>query len=71
MDDLIDFLILNGFRPATEDLEAILRRVDHSGDQLLSYAEFAEMTGYNEDLHTSSLGASGIDQSLRHQHLPL
>jgi hypothetical protein len=30
------------------------------------------MTGSNEYLHTSSLGAaSGIDQSLRHQHLPL
>ena len=32
VDDQIDFLSLNSFRPTTDDLEAILRRIDHSGD---------------------------------------
>ena len=37
VDDLIDFLIINGSRPTNEDLEAILRRCDHVGDQMMSY----------------------------------
>lgn len=48
IDDMIDFLVINGSRPTTEDLEAILRRCDHTGDQLLSYHEFSEMTAYTE-----------------------
>ncbi len=32
VDDLIYFLQQNGHRPTTEDLEAILRRCDHTGD---------------------------------------
>lgn len=46
VDDLIDFLSLNGARPTTEDLEAILRRCDHTGDQVISYQEFSEMTSF-------------------------
>lgn len=34
----------NGFYPRETDLEAILRRCDHSGDKELSYAEFNEAT---------------------------
>ena len=48
IDDMIDFLVINGSRPTTEDLEAILRRCDHTGDQLLSYHEFSEMTAFTE-----------------------
>ena len=50
VDDIIEFLKYNGFRPTTEDLESILRRCDHSGDQLLSYSEFSEMTAFVENL---------------------
>jgi Ca2+-binding EF-hand superfamily protein len=32
VDDLILFLQQSGHRPTTEDLEAILRRCDHTGD---------------------------------------
>jgi hypothetical protein len=34
----------NGFYPRESDLEAILRRCDHSGDKELSYSEFCEAT---------------------------
>jgi|LauGreDrversion4_2_1035121.scaffolds.fasta_scaffold850487_1 Ca2+-binding EF-hand superfamily protein len=44
VDDLIYFLDVNGYRPITADLEAILRRCDHTGDQMLSYTEFTELT---------------------------
>lgn len=37
---------LNASRTRTEDLEAILRRCDHTGDQTLSYAEFNELVAY-------------------------
>jgi Ca2+-binding EF-hand superfamily protein len=50
VDDQIAFLEYNGYRPSSEDLEAILRRCDHSGDQLLSYSEFSEMTAFVEDI---------------------
>lgn len=58
VDDQIAFLEYNGYRPTTNDLEAILRRCDHSGDQLLSYSEFSEMTAFVEDLSTSNLDNS-------------
>ena len=53
VDDLIYFLDVNGYRPITQDLEAILRRCDHSGDQTLCYAEFSELTSL------TNAGASG------------
>ena len=33
----------NRFYPRQNDIEAILRRVDHSGDQQLSFEEFSEV----------------------------
>ena len=48
LDDLISFLDLNAYRAYTADLEAILRRFDHSGDQLLSYSEFCEMVSLHD-----------------------
>ena len=56
LDDLISFLDLNGYRAYTVDLEAILRRFDHSGDQLLSYSEFCEMVSLHDAPLTSSIG---------------
>jgi Ca2+-binding EF-hand superfamily protein len=42
--DLTLFLERNGFYPRRDDIEAILRRLDHNADQALSYAEFCELT---------------------------
>lgn len=42
--DLSIFLERNGFYPRRDDIEAILRRLDHNADQTLSYAEFCELT---------------------------
>lgn len=39
---LTQYLERNGFYPRESDLEAILRRCDHSGDKELSYTEFCE-----------------------------
>jgi hypothetical protein len=44
----VSFLSQNNFYPKREDLEAILRRVDHSGDHLISFDEFNEITGFND-----------------------
>lgn len=41
---LTQYLERNGFYPRESDLEAILRRCDHSGDKELSYTEFCEAT---------------------------
>jgi Ca2+-binding EF-hand superfamily protein len=56
VDDLIYFLNKNGQRTATEDLEAILRRCDHTGDQTLNYTEFSEVTAYTDEPYNA--GAS-------------
>jgi len=40
---LIYFLERNGFYPRQQDIEAILRRVDHSGDQSIGYDEFCDL----------------------------
>jgi len=45
MADLIFFLEKNGFYPRREDVEAILRRLDHDADKSLSFDEFCEITG--------------------------
>lgn len=44
MPDLISFLENNGFYPRREDIEAILRRLDHDANRMLSYDEFCELT---------------------------
>lgn len=38
-----------GYDPRREDLEAILRRLDHTGDKMLSFEEFCEATSVNEN----------------------
>jgi len=46
--NLVEFLEANGFYPRRDDLEAILRRCDHSGDHHLNYDEFSEVTSVNQ-----------------------
>jgi hypothetical protein len=45
MADLIYFLEKNGFYPRREDVEAILRRLDHDANKMLSFEEFSEVVG--------------------------
>lgn len=45
MPDLIAFLEKNGFYPRREDIEAILRRLDHDANKMLSFEEFCEAVG--------------------------
>lgn len=48
--DLINFIRKFGkANPRKEELEAILRRCDHEGDQLISYSEFCELVTSNEE----------------------
>lgn len=71
VDDLISFLDLNGYRAYTVDLEAILRRFDHSGDQLLSYSEFCELVSLHDAPLSSSIGAgSGSNQGSPNRTAP-
>ena len=49
MADLILFLERNGFYPRREDIEAILRRLDHDANKMLSYEEFCEVCGPDAD----------------------
>ena len=53
--DLIHFLERNGFYPRREDVEAILRRIDHSGDQSIGYDEFCDLVQIQDK---STSGAS-------------
>jgi hypothetical protein len=48
MPDLISYLERNGFYPRREDIEAILRRMDHDANRQISYDEFCELTVVNE-----------------------
>ena len=48
MPDLITYLERNSFFPRREDVEAILRRCDHDGNRVISYAEFCEISGVVE-----------------------
>jgi hypothetical protein len=48
--DLIHFLERNGFYPRREDVEAILRRIDHSGDQSIGYDEFCDLVQIQDKL---------------------
>lgn len=45
MPDLIAFLEKNGFYPRREDVEAILRRLDHDANKMLGFEEFCEAVG--------------------------
>ena len=44
MPELIAYLERNGFYPRREDIEAILRRMDHDANRMISYEEFCELT---------------------------
>jgi Ca2+-binding EF-hand superfamily protein len=52
---LVYFLEKNGFKAQREDIEAILRRIDHDGNQRITLDEFSELccinssTGENKD----------------------
>ena len=46
--DLIRYLEKNGFYPRKEDIEAILRRVDHDANHMISYQEFCELTSVSD-----------------------
>ena len=48
MPDLITFLENNGFYPRREDIEAILRRLDHDANRMRSYDEFCELTAVQD-----------------------
>ena len=43
MTNLVSFLESNGFFPRKDDIEAILRRLDHDANGMLSYEEFCEL----------------------------
>lgn len=43
MSDLTCYLESNGYWPRSEDIESILRRIDHDGNQMISYNEFCEL----------------------------
>ena len=48
MPDLIFYLEKNGFYPRREDIEAILRRMDHDANRQISYDEFCELASVQE-----------------------
>jgi len=48
MPDLISYLEKNGFYPRREDIEAILRRLDHDANRMLSYDEFCELASVQD-----------------------
>lgn len=45
MSDLTYFCERNGFYPRREDIESILRRLDHDANKMLSFDEFCEAVG--------------------------
>ena len=58
--DLSLFLERNGFFARHSDIEAILRRIDHDGDQAICYEDFCELTTI---LDPSTSGASPVKSS--------
>jgi Ca2+-binding EF-hand superfamily protein len=48
--DLLRFLERNGYYPRREDVESILRRIDHDANHLISYDEFCELTLVTDSL---------------------
>lgn len=58
MPDLISYLESNSFFPRREDVEAILRRCDHDGNRMISYAEFCEIASIQEGDQEKNTGNS-------------
>jgi hypothetical protein len=54
MHELTRYLEKNGFYPRREDTEAILRRMDHDGDQAISYLDFCELTSMDANASSAS-----------------
>lgn len=48
MTELVPYLTKNGYTPSTEELEGLLRRLDHDNDGALSLTEFAEALTINQ-----------------------
>lgn len=48
LNDFVNFLQKHKFYAGRDDLEAILRRVDHTGNQKIDFEEFCEATSVNE-----------------------
>jgi hypothetical protein len=65
--DLSYYLERNGFFPRREDIEAVLRRIDHNADQLLSYAEFCELTTITNPNVSSSSPEKMPDSPLKEE----
>ena len=70
LDNLVVFLQKNCFYPQREDLEAILRRIDHSADQNISYEEFYELASCNsQKLSQDQMERNQLRQSRDSQDL--
>lgn len=47
---MVDFLESKAqYSAKKEDIEAILRRCDHEGDQMINFSEFVEFVSLNEE----------------------
>jgi len=46
--DLIFYLERNGFYARRDDIEAILRRLDHDANRMISYTEFCELASVQD-----------------------
>lgn len=65
--DLTYFLERNGFYPRREDIEAILRRIDHNADQALSYVDFCELTTIVDPHTTAASPEKHADSPLKEE----
>jgi len=48
MPELISYLERNGFYPRREDIESILRRLDHDANRMISYEEYCELASITD-----------------------
>lgn len=64
--DLTSYLESNGFWPRCEDIEAILRRVDHDANQMMSYEEFCELASIS-DPHANPASPERQESPLKSQ----
>jgi hypothetical protein len=64
MPELIAYLERNGFYPRREDIESILRRLDHDANRMISYEEYCELTAVQD---RSRGGDRGQDSQAQQQ----